>query len=960
MLKHSIIIVIILAILSGCSKGDNPVVPGSQEITPDKVSQQNEPDHFLLGYFDGRIDLRNEAIEMVPMRTSEMHLNISKFIENPITNLSISNYNIDWDTSIISVDIGFTHPLAGFDEYAGFDMKGIFITKGTRTGFEDPSIVISGDGETRLLNPDGMSRWWNPVEFQHGDNFFSYRDFRFGIKDEVANYECTLNAYKLYADDLSVNEDIADLDLLNRAVTSPGATNTRHYEVFFPKDANDEFIIQFNFAIDVCWEPIPGYVPGQEVDIPGDYPPVANQPEPFRIDVSTDFNSIYYENESTKGGMTIYNVKVYDWQGYLGPQNVADEIGEVKFECPEVLPGSYVAALIDVGAGSKAYAEYEIQVDGHDLTGNGDFNGLISAISSNGDYQDTVTGFSGDVPLASYISFPIAYIAVEAPPPNIAPVAVATANTLSVYEGDTVIFDASGSSDSDGIIVSYKWDFNGDGTYGDIFSGGTMIFPEVIYSTAGVYNVDLMVKDDDGDTDTLDTPLQITVLSYVNLPPIASAIADQTDIDPGDTVTFDASGSSDPDGTIVLYSWDFNNDGIFGDSYDSGTMVMPAVQFNNPGNFPVYLKVTDNDSAEDILDIPIIIHVGEVPNIDPIASAVVVGSSFWAGDLIQFNASASHDIDGYIVSYLWDFDEDGIYGDPIDGGTEKLPKKIFTSGIHNIDVKVVDNSGGEDTLDVPISINVGKHVEITLAEDQAFKSANGYNYLVQINNTPADIPVDYTIYGNWDFTGLSWLPDPDQVILFPSSDPEVSSYVPMLPSTPQYFIRYDIFPTPDRDYFYLAEEADFVNNLLYVYGHVEREGGEVDGMLYDYSDSNNGPIAIQYPWTIGSSTEWHLDLNDNGPVNVVYDYTEVAVAEGLATVPFNGVWDTDALLTRTFYKVRFVDIDIAWVLIYKWTADDGRQIARLSAMNTTIETNFNVNTYDITGESRLVVLNEEF
>jgi subtilisin family serine protease len=79
------------------------------------------------------------------------------------------------------------------------------------------------------------------------------------------------------------------------------------------------------------------------------------------------------------------------------------------------------------------------------------------------------------------------------PPPNIPPTASFTysCNELACD------FDASGSSDSDGTIEGYLWDF-GDG------NGGSGITATHTYSAAGSYSVSLTVTDDDGaqDSDT--------------------------------------------------------------------------------------------------------------------------------------------------------------------------------------------------------------------------------------------------------------------------------------------------------------------------------------------------------------------------------------------------------------------------------------------------------------------------
>jgi YVTN family beta-propeller protein len=72
-----------------------------------------------------------------------------------------------------------------------------------------------------------------------------------------------------------------------------------------------------------------------------------------------------------------------------------------------------------------------------------------------------------------------------------------------VFVGDTVYFDAAGSYDPEGAIVSYAWDF-GDGYTGSGISANH------IYTTEGEYDVTLTVADDTGLTDS-DT-ITVTVI----------------------------------------------------------------------------------------------------------------------------------------------------------------------------------------------------------------------------------------------------------------------------------------------------------------------------------------------------------------------------------------------------------------------------------------------------------------
>lgn len=165
---------------------------------------------------------------------------------------------------------------------------------------------------------------------------------------------------------------------------------------------------------------------------------------------------------------------------------------------------------------------------------------------------------------------------------NFAPVAVIDADLEEGRAPLTVSFDGSDSFDPDGTIVAYEWDFTGDGTADAFGPTAGHTFAE------GVHWVTLTVVDNEG----FEGSAQIEIRSTVNIPPVASAHALPRDGMAPLEVTFDASGSFDPDGEIVLYEWDFNKDGVY-----TATGATPQHTFNDPALHTVRLRVTDNEGA---------------------------------------------------------------------------------------------------------------------------------------------------------------------------------------------------------------------------------------------------------------------------------------------------------------------------------------------------------------------------
>ena len=115
----------------------------------------------------------------------------------------------------------------------------------------------------------------------------------------------------------------------------------------------------------------------------------------------------------------------------------------------------------------------------------------------------------------------------------------------AVCSGLSCSFDATASVDADGTITRYAWDF-GDGNVRTGTSAGAVHS----YSGSGTYTVTLIVTDDTGATGAASQPVTV-----VNAGPVAAFLVSCS----ARSCSFDGSDSSDADGTLVSYSWEFGD-----------------------------------------------------------------------------------------------------------------------------------------------------------------------------------------------------------------------------------------------------------------------------------------------------------------------------------------------------------------------------------------------------------------
>ena len=261
---------------------------------------------------------------------------------------------------------------------------------------------------------------------------------------------------------------------------------------------------------------------------------------------------------------------------------------------------------------------------------------------------------------APAIDFDEALITVNAPP-----VAMAGSDVIAA-PNQKILLEAKGSYDLDGKVISHRWDFS-DGK-----NAAETAQVSRTFSTPGVYNATLTVKDNSG---AANATARDTIRIRINNAPIAKAGKDIFTCD--NTLVFEASASSDPDGNPLSYFWNFGD----GAAVDSGVKVVH--QFAKGGTYPIILTVDDglgltNSRHSTAITVKI--------NLPPSANA---GENriICANEVVIFNAGNSRDPEGGLLKYNWDFG-DGTNAEGLN------PTKIYkTAGSYQVKLTVTDDSG---------------------------------------------------------------------------------------------------------------------------------------------------------------------------------------------------------------------------------------------------------------------------
>ena len=146
--------------------------------------------------------------------------------------------------------------------------------------------------------------------------------------------------------------------------------------------------------------------------------------------------------------------------------------------------------------------------------------------------------------------------------------------------------------------------------------------------------------------------VKVTV-NPVNHPPVANAGQSQT-VNAGYVVSLDGSGSRDPDGDPIRYSWVQTagpSVNLTGTDSAIATFTAPS-NISSDTDLTFNLTVTDDKNASNMTAVKITDKYVPPPNQPPVAIAGQ-NQTVNSGDRVTLDGSGSRDPDGSIASYSW-------------------------------------------------------------------------------------------------------------------------------------------------------------------------------------------------------------------------------------------------------------------------------------------------------------------
>ncbi|MHA1939913.1 MAG: PKD domain-containing protein, partial [Candidatus Thorarchaeota archaeon] len=405
------------------------------------------------------------------------------------------------------------------------------------------------------------------------------------------------------------------------------------------------------------------------------------------------FNADYFSSDP---------IVTYDTPGlYTVAFRMTDDlygVSSIQTATVEVLPANNAPLAHDDAASTDEDTSVVIDVLANDSDIDGDTLTIDSVGSASYGTVQITTGLITYSPDANYFGIDsftytvsdgnggiaTATVTVTMNPVNDVPVAN-IGGPYSANEGTQITFVASGSTDLDGDMLQFRWDFDDDETWDTVWSTASTATHTWYDDYSGIVTVEVT----DGEFFVTDSS---TVTVY-NVAPSVDIGADLETVE-GYTITF-TSTVIDPGSDTLNYEWDFGD--------GSPVSAVPSHQYADNGVYTVTLTVIDDD--DDCGTDTLRVTVNNAAPIVNVWGTQVVGEGGTASFIGHFLDPGQQDTH----TVVWNF---GDGSDPVEGTL--TPKHTYgDNGVYQVSFTVTDDDGASsmDTITVTV-LNVAPTVDV--------------------------------------------------------------------------------------------------------------------------------------------------------------------------------------------------------------------------------------------------------
>ncbi|MBC7867499.1 MAG: T9SS type A sorting domain-containing protein [Gloeobacteraceae cyanobacterium ES-bin-316] len=311
--------------------------------------------------------------------------------------------------------------------------------------------------------------------------------------------------------------------------------------------------------------------------------------------------------------------------------------------------------------------------------------------------------------------------------PNMFPVANAGIDVILQSPADSILLNASGSYDTDGVITGYKWkQIEGNPA---ILVNDSIASLRVRSLSVGNYLFELTVTDDSLAVD------KDTVAVLVNAQPIAIASSDISITLPVNSATVSGLASSDADGTILNFSWR-KISGPAGSAILSAGAAQTNISFTTAGAYLFELTVTDNKGG--IGKDSVLITVNPDPNVPPVANAGADRLIQLPVNRVTLDGSLSNDANGTISTYQWIYVSGPAGSQLLTPARDTCSVTFINAGIYIFRLSVTDNGGLTASDDVQVNVQAApatsKFIKVNVASSTVSYNNTQWNNWIPVGN----------------------------------------------------------------------------------------------------------------------------------------------------------------------------------------------------------------------------------